>query len=310
MAERPIVTLTLNPALDISSSVEFVTPSDKLRCQSPVFEPGGGGINVSRVCQRLGESTLAVVPLGGPTGSRIADLLAAERIETTVIEIGDETRQSFSIIEDATGHQYRFVLPGPTMAADEVASALSSVVAAARGAACVVVSGSLPDGVDHDFVIDLVAAIEDTPVIVDTSGPALVAALQSGAHMVKPSARELSYVVGRTLLTEADIEDAAVEVKARSKVDVLVASIGAGGAIAIDDTGTMRLRAPTVQVRSTVGAGDSMVAGLAVGVSRRCELIDSAALGVAAGTAAVLTDGSKLCEADEVERLLPAVVRP
>ncbi len=308
MADAPIVTLTLNPALDVSSSVPVVSPSHKLRCQRPVREPGGGGINVTRVCRRLGEPSIAVVPIGGAVGQRVATLLDAEGIDARTIEIAGETRESISITEESTGHQYRFVLPGPSLGPDEVSAAVSAATNAAAGARCLVVSGSMPEGVAPTVIADLVTAVGDTKVLVDTSGPALAAALRSGAHLVKPSARELAQVVGRTLDTEADVTEAAVEVHRASEVEVLVASIGAGGAVVVDHRGVHRLRAPSVQVRSTVGAGDSMVAGLAVGLQRGMEADRATALGVAAGTAAVLTDGTGLCLPEDVERLLGAVV--
>ncbi len=307
MADAPIVTLTLNPALDISSSVPVVSPSHKLRCTAPVVEPGGGGINVSRVCQRLGERSVAVVPVGGAVGNRLTDLLAAEGIDARVVPLAEETRESISITEETTGHQYRFVLPGPALQAGEIEACHRAVTEAAADARCLVVSGSLPEGVDPRIIADLVAALPDVDVLVDTSGSALPAALQSGAYLVKPSARELASVVGRTLHTEAEVTEAAIEVHGSSRVEVLVASIGAGGAIVVDHRGPHRLRAPSVQVRSTVGAGDSMVAGLAVGRQRGLDADRAAALGVAAGTATVLTEGTGLCRRDDVERLLGAV---
>lgn len=307
MAEVPIVTLTLNPALDVSTSVPVVSPSHKLRCARPVREPGGGGINVTRVCRRLGEPSVAVMPIGGPAGQRVATLLAAEGIAAETISIGGETRESISISEETTGHQYRFVLPGPALTPEEVEACLRATIDAAIGARCLVVSGSMPDGVEPSIMADLVAAVGDTKVLVDTSGPALAAALDSGAHLVKPSARELAQVVGRTLDTEADVTEAAIEVHRSSRAEVLVASIGAGGAIVVDGAGVHRLRAPSVQVRSTVGAGDSMVAGIAVGIQRGLSADRATALGVAAGTATVLTDGTGLCRPEDVERLLGSV---
>lgn len=307
MADAAIVTLTLNPALDVSSSVPVVAPSHKLRCSAPQAEPGGGGINVTRVCQRLGEDSTAVVPLGGSAGLRVAALLADEGIDARSIAIAGETRESLSITEDSTGQQYRFVLPGPTLSGAEVAACRRATVETTAGARCLVVSGSFPDGADPGLVADLVGDLPDVKVVIDTSGPALQAALAAGAYLVKPSARELAQVVGRTLHTETDVADAAVEVHRRGKVEVIVASIGAGGAIVISNDGLLRLRAPSVQVRSAVGAGDSMVAGLAVGIRRGLPIAEAAALGVAAGTATVLTEGTGLCHLDDVERLLGSV---
>ena len=307
----PIVTLTLNPALDVSLATEVVVPIHKLRTGPPLYQPGGGGINVSRVCRRLGEPTVAVLPLGGPSGARIADLLIAELDEADVrtIPIRGDTRESISIMSNSSGDQYRFVLPGPTLTAAEVDLCLDTVAATAldAGSRCVAVSGSVPDGVALDLFARLVNLIPNTSVLVDTSGPALTAALRSGAHLVKPSARELAATVDRELLTEADIIDAARQVKSESDVDVIVVSIGPGGAVVVTADDTIRLRAPTVQVRSSVGAGDSMVAGIAAGLNRHLDLAHAVALGVAAGTATVLTDGTDLCNPADVDRLIPLI---
>ena len=305
----PIVTLTLNPALDVSTSVPVVTPSHKLRCQTPRYEPGGGGINVSRVCHRLGQPSVAVLPLGGPVGRRVADLLADDEIPVHAIEIANDTRESISVSEEATGQQFRFVLPGPTLSGPELTACRTATVEAAAGSSCVVVSGSLPEGVDPGILGQLVAALPEARVVIDTSGPALAAALDSGAHLVKPSARELSQLVGRPLETETEVTEAAVEVHERGRVRAVVASIGAGGAIMVDDDGVRRVRAPAVDVRSAVGAGDSMVAGLAVGLQRGLSHHEALALGVAAGTATVMTDGTGLCRPADVERLLTAIER-
>ncbi len=310
MSGSPIITLTLNPALDVSSAVDVVVPEHKLRCDRARFEPGGGGVNVARVCQRLGEDALAVVPVGGTVGAKIGQLLDSESLPWRPVEVAEETRQSISITESSSGHQYRFVLPGPGLSPAELDACCAAVVEASAGARCVVLSGSMPRDADPEVVSRLVTQLADVAVIVDTSGPALEVAMRSGAYLVKPSARELAALVDRTLDTEDDVERAALELIAESNVEVLVASIGAGGAIAATaDGGTFRFRAPAVKVRSAVGAGDSMVAGLAVGVQRELAIEEAVALGVAAGTAAVLTDGTELCTVHDVERLLPRVAR-
>lgn len=308
MTGKAIVTLTLNPTLDVSTSVPQVLPSHKLRCDRPVREPGGGGINVARVCRRLGASSLAVLPLGGEVGRRIGESLADEQLPSVTVEIEGTTRESFSVWEDTSGQQYRFVMPGPDLSAAEVERCRAAVIDAAADARCLVISGSMPATVDPSIIASLVQALPDVSVIVDSSGPALAAAIGSGAHLVKPSARELSNLVGRPLDNEADIETAAKQLVSESNVEVLVASIGPGGAIAVTRDGqSIRLRAPTVRVRSAVGAGDSMVAGLAVGIHRGLDLVQALALGVAAGTATVLTDGTELCNPEDVDELLAIV---
>lgn len=308
-----IVTLTLNPALDINLSVEVMIANHKMRTSAPRFDPGGGGLNVSRVCRRLGEPTTTIAPVGGPPGQRMLAMLMADNDpggapdDVRAIPIDGDTRESVSVLGKKSGDQYRFVLPGPALTAEDIQACRDEVLAAAHPGGCVVLSGSMPPGVGPEFIADLVRDLGDTMVIVDTSGPALEHSLNSGAFLVKPSARELAALVGYDLITEADVTLAANEVIERSNIGVLVVSIGSGGAVAVTKEQTLRLRAPSVQVRSAVGAGDSMVAGTAVGLHRGLDLADSLTLGIAAGSAAVLTEGTDLCHLSDVEVLLPLV---
>ncbi len=303
-----IVTLTLNPALDVSSSVPVVAPTHKLRCTMPHEEPGGGGINVARVCRRLGEPTVAIIPLGGAVGGRIDQLLSAEAFPCVIVPIQDQTRQSITVTQSNNGDQYRFVFPGPLLSDKEIKQCRDETIKAASQAKCLVISGSMPGGVEGYIIDDLVAALPKTKIIVDTSGPSLQRAMSAGAYLVKPSASELAIAAGRQLDTEADIRDAAVELVSHSRLAALAVSIGPGGVIVAEPDGTItRLRAPSVKVKSAVGAGDSMVAGIAVGLARGLSLAEACILGTAAGTATVLTDGTQLCDPDDVERLLPLV---
>ncbi len=304
-----IVTLTFSPALDVATSVDVVTPSRKLRCAAPRYEPGGGGVNVARVAQRLGADAIAVAPIGGDQGRLVVEQLAAEGVVVEQVAIDHPIRQSFAVTEESTGHQFRFVLPPQRLAPEDAARCIDVACAIAESAACLVVSGSidLPDV--RTALRDIVTAVAPVPVLLDTSGDALEAALDSGAMLVKPSARELAELVRRTLRTEHDIVHAAEEIVERSNVGALLVSIGAGGAVLVRrDAPTMRFRAPTVQVRSTIGAGDSLVAGLATGLSRGQCLEASVRLGIAAGTATVMTEGTDLCHPLAVEDLLPFVI--
>jgi len=303
-----IVTVTPNPALDLSSRTSVVGPHHKLRCAAPAFDAGGGGINVSRVCHRLGVGTVAIAPVGGPFGEQLASLLDQDEINTRLVPIRADTRLSVTVTEAERGDDYRFVFPGPELDDPEVRALLESVAAEAPTSAAVVVSGSFPAGRDEELLAALVASASDSRLIIDTSGPALQAAVQQPAFLVKPSARELAAIVGRELRTEADIERAADELMATSPVEALLVSIGAGGAVLRTREGAARFRAPTVRVTSTVGAGDSMVAGIVVGISRGMELVDAVALGVAAGTATCLSPGTGLCEPSDIDELLPRVL--
>jgi 6-phosphofructokinase 2 len=304
----PIVTVTLNPALDLSALTSIVSPHHKLRCSPPRFDAGGGGINVSRVCQRLGVDSVAIAPVGGSFGRQLAVLLEQDGINTSLIPIKANTRLSVTVTEEEQGDDYRFVFPGPELHDIEVDALLGMVESEAATGATVVVSGSFPPGRGEELLTALVARTTGSRLIIDTSGPALRAAVQQPAFLVKPSARELAQVVGRELTTEVDIEEAADEVIAAGPVEALLVSIGAGGAVLRTREGAARFRAPTVRVNSTVGAGDSLVAGIVVGLSRGMDLPGAVALGVAAGTATCLSPGTNLCEPSDIDRLLPRVL--
>lgn len=310
---RPIITVTLNPALDVSTTVDRIVPDAKLRGTASLREPGGGGINVARVASRLNADVSAIAVVGGATGQELISLTRAEGLTIEPVLVDTDTRECFAVWESATERQYRFVLPGPEIDAsviDSVAAAVQSVSqkSGTTGKPVVVVSGSMPRGTPAGAMTNLVASLPDCDIVIDTGGPALTEALDSPALLVKPSARELAAVVDRQLETEADVLAALVEIFDDAKAEAVLVSIGAGGAIlATADAEPVRLRAPAVQVRSTVGAGDSMVGGVVVGLASGHSLSDAAKLGVAAGTATVLSDGSGLCAPADIERLLPLV---
>ena len=144
VAGHRIVTLCMNPALDITTSTAVVGPTDKLRCAAARYDAGGGGINVARVAHVLGATAAAVFPAGGPSGELVNDLLVAEGLQTHRIAIGGSTRESFTVDELSTDRQYRFVLPGPSLTPAEQTECLLELRRAAASATIVVASGSLP----------------------------------------------------------------------------------------------------------------------------------------------------------------------
>jgi 6-phosphofructokinase 2 len=306
---KQILTLTLNPTIDMSSSVENVFPEHKLRCGPVRSEPGGGGINVARAIQHLGGQCRALHFCGGPTGDALRALLDLERIEHTPIAIKGWTRQSVTIVETATGQQYRFVMPGPTFSEAEWRGALAHVADLKAMPDLMVASGSLPPGVPDDFYGQLARIVRahGSRFILDTSGRALAAALEAGVFLVKPSLRELRSVAGGDLADEVQQEAAAKKIVASGGAEVVVVSLGAAGALFVTEAGCERMRSPTVPVRSKVGAGDSMVAGLTLGLARDYSLRDAVRFGIAAGAAAVMTPGTELCRGEDAERLFKEI---
>ena len=306
---KTILTLTLNPAIDMSSSVENVFPEHKLRCGPARNEPGGGGINVARAIRHLGGQCRALHFCGGPMGDVLRALLDLEQIEHTPIAIKGWTRQSVTILETATGQQYRFVMPGPAFAEAEWRGALAHVAELQATPDLIVASGSLPPGVPDDFYGQLARIVraKNSRFVLDTSGPALAAALEAGVFLVKPSLRELRSVAGGDLEDEAEQKAAAKKIVASGGAEVVVVSLGGAGVFFVTQAGCERLPSPTVPVRSKVGAGDSMVAGITLGLARDYSLRDAVRLGIAAGAAAVMTPGTELCRGEDAERLFKEI---
>ena len=299
-----IVTLTMNPALDVTTSTTEVMPTEKLRCGTPRYESGGGGIIVARVVRALGGSPIAVFPAGGPSGELFETLVAAEGISGQPIEIDGSTRESLTVNEGQTGQQYRFVLPGPELTAAEQEQCLRTLAEVARGAEYVVASGSLPPGVSPDFYQRVAGLARELGArfMLDTSGQALQH-MRSDVYLLKPSIRELRDCVGRELLTEDDQLAAARELIGAGVSQVVVVSLGKQGALAVTARGHERLASVDVPAGSGVGAGDSMMAAITLGLSRGWALGDAVRLGIAAGAAMLMTPGSQPCLRHDVERL-------
>jgi 6-phosphofructokinase 2 len=306
-----IVTLTMNPALDITTSVDRVHPTDKLRCDGARYDPGGGGINVARVAHVLGASVAAVFPAGGPPGDVIADLLATECVPFHRVRISGRTRESFTINEESSGQQYRFVLPGPRLTYAERAQCVDELRAVAGSAQFVVVSGSLPPGVPADFHQQIADVCGDlgTRLILDTSGTGL-RHITSGVFLLKPSVRELRECVRRELATEAEQVAAAQGLVRRGQAQVVVVSLGNQGALLITPDVAQRIPAIKMRSGSGVGAGDAMVAAITVGLSRGWPLSKSVRSGVAAGAAMLMTPGTGVCSRGDIERLFELVGEP
>ncbi len=299
-----IVTLTMNPALDIATSIDRIVPARKLRCDAPRYDPGGGGINVARAAHALGVDALAIFPAGGAAGELIGRLLQQEGVGYAAIPISGFTRESLNVAEREGGQQYRFILPGPEISDRDQQLCLDALAATAVDADYFVASGSLPRGVPEDFygrVADMAKRLGKR-LVLDTSGPALKN-VGARVYLLKPSQSELEYLIGRPIQGEREEEQAARDLIEQGLCEVAVVSLGARGAILASKDGVERLPALTVNAKTAVGAGDAMLAGILVGLIRHLSLSEAARFGIAAGTAALLTEGTQLCRLADVERL-------
>jgi 1-phosphofructokinase len=294
-----IVTLTLNPSVDRTVEVETLARGEVMRALGVRVDPGGKGINVSRALATHDIPTRAVVTVGGAEGEHLVTLLRDTGIEIVPVRIRGAIRSNITVVEP-DGTTTKFNEPGAQLSADELAAVLAAVKTAAESADWLVASGSLPTGTSPDVYAELVQSMagSGTRVAVDTSGPALEAVLAVGPTLVKPNRDELAAASGRRLTTIADVVDAASLLRERG-ARIVLASLGAEGAVLVDDDGAIHGRTPAVSPVSSVGAGDAMLAGfLAAGGKGGDALVEA----LAWGAAAVLQPGSGMPSPRDIDR--------
>lgn len=300
-----IYTLTLAPSLDSATLTPQIYPEGKLRCTAPIFEPGGGGINVARAISHLGGKATAIFPAGGATGEHLSALLRDEKVTIDTVESHDWTRQNLHVHTESTGEQYRFVMPGAALSDDEFHRLEEKVLAIDSGS-ILVISGSLPPGINVEKLCSLVKAAQGAGIrcIVDSSGEALKATLEIGnIELVKPNQKELSALVNRDLTQPDDVRKAAQEIVESGKARRVVVSLGPQGALGVDASGCVQVVPPPVKSQSTVGAGDSMVGAMTLKLAENAPLLDMVRFGVAAGSAATLNKGTRLCSLENTQKI-------
>ncbi|MBX9836121.1 MAG: 1-phosphofructokinase family hexose kinase [Burkholderiaceae bacterium] len=309
------LTLTLNPALDLSTTTAHLEHTHKMRCATMLRHPGGGGINVARVLHRLGADVQAWHLSGGVTGAHTCQLLDAEGVPMHALPIAGTTRENLSVVETRSGNEYRFVLPGPTVLASEWQGCLAQLQLQLQPQAprWLVASGSLPPGVPDDFYARLIQQARANPnpcrVVLDTQGPALAAALQEGVYLVKPSLRELRELTGAALTDAAQWRAAASALVRSGQAEMVALSAGEQGAVLATREGVWQACAlPIAASSGTTGAGDCFLAALIWALDRGEVPEQALRWGVAAGSAALLAPGSSLAQACEVQRLYSQVV--
>lgn len=303
-----ILTLTMNPALDIHTSVPQLMPTEKMRCGVPRYDPGGGGVNVARALVSLGTAAAAVVTSGGHSGAHLRALLADDGVEVHAVSIAEPTRESMTITEQWTDNQYRFVLPGPTLRQSEERRCLRSVDQHLPDNGFLVVSGSMPRGCSNTFFsrVANVAEKHNSRIIVDTSGPALQHVTR--AYLLKPSIRELRDHVGAPLTDRSSQVAAARDLITARICEIVVVSLGRGGALLITADSATDFDGVSVPTGTGVGAGDNMVAAITYAVADGWDLIEAVRFGTAAGAATLLTPGTQPAVRADVDQLYARAV--
>ena len=306
-----IVTITFSPAIDKSTSISSLVPEKKLYCANPTTEPGGGGINVARAIIKLGSTAEAVFLAGGYNGDLLTKLLDNENVPYHAIRIKNDTRENLAIVDKSTNLQYRFLMPGPEVYQDEWQKCLQ-VIEMLNGVEYIVASGSLPPGVPEDIfaTIAAIAKKKHARCIVDAIGKPLKLALEEEVYLIKPNLAELSSLYGKSELKGAEVVDAAKNIICKGQCNAIVVSMGVAGALLVTKDIVQQITAPPVKIKSTVGAGDSMVAGIVYSLYQGKDIIEAVQYGVACGTASALNEGTGLCNHQDVENLFELIRRP
>lgn len=304
-----LATLTFSPALDLQTSVDVVEPETKLRCDTPRRDAGGGGVNVARVLRRLGGSASCILPLGGPTGQALAARLAAEGLEACSVPVRAETRSNFTVHDRSRGAEYRFVLPGARLTAAELKALHAAVAGLSPAPQVLVISGSLPPGLDPAALTRLIHRFRKSGVRValDGSGAGLRAGLEAGVWLAKPNLRELQDGLGRILPDRTAQLEAARGLVSAGKADWVALSLGGEGAMLVGAGTAAYAPALPITPVSTVGAGDSFLAGLVWDLVRGRPPEAALATAVAAASATLLSPGSGMARRADIRRLRPQV---
>lgn len=291
-----IITLTVNPALDKSAKVDGLVATQKLKCHSIDYQPGGGGINISRMLKRLGTETVCIFPSGGDTGKYLTELLIKETIQPEIISVKAWTRENLSVVDTQCDLQYRFGMPGNEISETELNAIKNLLLKKVDSEDILVLSGSLAENMPADYYAQLIKlfANKNVKIIIDTSGPALKEALKENVFLMKPNQRELAQLAGKEFLSSAEQETFAMELIKSKKAEFVVVSLGARGAFIASAKGIFYKSTPSVKVKSTIGAGDSMVAGLIYGIQNNFSPETILKYGVACGVATTMSEGTNL----------------
>lgn len=300
-----IITYTLNPALDVTTLTDVIEPNEKVRCEKPEREPGGGGVNVSRALKRLGADSTAVYTKGGATGELYEQLISEEGIDQITIPITSTMRENIAVQEKESKEMYRFVFPGAELKEQEWQQFLEKIPDF-HNVKYLVASGSLPPGAPEDFYarLSLKAKEHGIKFILDTSKKPLKAILESGAYLIKPNEKELVHLTGKEATNEEEQLKSAEEIVKNYDIEVVVVSLGPKGAILATREGVVKLPSPSIQKKdSAVGAGDSMVAGIVCSLSKEDDIRKAVMYGVACGSAALMTPGTELVYKEDADKL-------
>lgn len=290
----PVVTVTLNPAIDQTIAIPHFTAGAVNRVQSSQLDPGGKGINVASFLTDYGQPVTVTGFLGADNDTIFTRFFAAKGIEDRFIRIAGQTRTGVKVVDDALGQTTDINFPGPTPASADVERLFNAVRDLADTHEWFVLAGSIPPGVDTSIYRDLVALLAGKRAVLDTSGEALRQAAPAGPWLIKPNVHELEEFVGRPLETAEAMVAVARDLMQRHGITSVVVSMGKEGALFVEGDEVVWAVPPAALVKSTVGAGDAMVAGIVAAKTRGLSLAETARLATAFSVSAISHIGSGL----------------
>jgi len=302
-----IYTITLNPALDRTLWIQKVRDDVSNRILEEKSFAGGKSVDVSKVLKNLGVDNIALGFVGGFAGRELEGRLLNEGIETDFVRVSGETRTNIIIHETGTGKQLAFNASGPEIKPDELMQFIEQLEKLPCGEV-VAIGGSIPLGVSPEIyrkIINLVKKCQ-AKVVLDVDGEALRQGIKALPNVIKPNIHELSELAGRELKGLDDVVSAARSINQQG-VEIVLVSMGAKGILLVSDGEQYLAVPPNVNVESTIGAGDSSVAGFIFGLVQGKDLKQCLIYAVAAGTATTLRQGTALCQKDDFERIVPQV---
>jgi 1-phosphofructokinase family hexose kinase len=303
------LTVTLNPSVDRLIYVRQLVPHDTNRILRIEEDAGGKGVNVARVLRRLGMPVVATGFLGGRAGRYVShELSNVDGVECRFVWVNGNTRTNLAIQEEDGSPPTALNERGPQISAEELGSLLRVVEELSQKAQFVALGGSLPPGVPTDIYAMLaeIAARHGAKVVLDADGEPLVQGLKASPFLIKPNENETERLLGRTIDTIEDAAKAAQDLHTGG-VPVVIVSIGEKGAALACAEGCWVAIPPKVQAVSTIGSGDSMIAGVLSVWMQGGAMDEALRWGTAAGAATAMTDGSDICTAGQVRELLPQV---
>ena len=302
-----IITVTMNPAIDKTAEVNTFLHGELNRLTKVEIDAGGKGINVSKTIRELGGTTLATGFLGGSGGAVIASVLKKLSIPEHFIQVDGETRTNMKLVEPG-GVLTELNEPGPIIGKEQVETLLNDLVELAGPDIWFVLAGSIPAGVKPDIYERIIRAVKEkgASVFLDADGELFRRALEAGPDLIKPNKFELEQYFGVSDANELDLIHMGKKIMDKG-VQMTVISMGKEGAMFVTKDQIYRVPGLSVEARSTVGAGDAMVAALTYGMEQKYDLKTCIRLGVAASAGAVMTEGTKPPARETVDRLMALV---